>query len=161
MLAFWNFRQTGASVVRQAFSVGSLNDFSWRNRLVAYEGALQIMAARPWSGFGWGRPTEVFDQLFKPSRLVEPPVIQLNDYSVVGMTLGLPALVCFVGYVALSLRQYRNQRRCIRPGAGDGLLRAVCQAGFIVLAVGFWLDRGLFFLALTTPFWILLELGYE
>ncbi len=41
----------------------------------------------------------------------------------------------------------------------DEWLRATCRAGFIVLLVGFLPERGLFFLALGAPFWILLELG--
>jgi hypothetical protein len=35
----------------------------------------------------------------------------------------------------------------------------VCRAGAVVLAVGFWFDRGLFKLATRATFWILLELA--
>ena len=181
VLVFWNCRDTESPVVRRAFSVGNMNDLSWRNRLVAYEGALQMMATKPWFGFGWNQAEETYDKLFKPSKVVEPNAIVLNDYFMIGMTLGLPALACFVGYVSLSLRpKSRNrkpgamglEREYGRPKLEDqrreaGLiqrgkwLRVVCRAGVVVLLVAFWLQRGVFFLALGVPFWVLLELGME
>src|SRR5262249_28793902 len=45
--------------VRRAFSVANEKDFSWRNRLMAYEGASQIIATRLWFGFGWSQPERV------------------------------------------------------------------------------------------------------
>jgi O-antigen ligase len=168
VLAFWNLRRTEFPVWRRAFSAWNVNDLSWRNRLVAYEGALQMMAARPWLGLGWGRPTDVFDQFFKPSGLVQPLAIQLNDYFVVGMTLGLPALSCLAGYLFLSAIPCQRREDEISSVSSDRVqplggrerpLQALCRSGFIVLLIGFWLDRGLFYLALTTPFWVLLELG--
>jgi hypothetical protein len=53
VLAFWQFQQPQHPVVRRASSVGNVNDFSWRNRVAAWEGALQMMAEKPWLGFGW------------------------------------------------------------------------------------------------------------
>ena len=55
VLAFWNFRHTERLVARRAFSVGNVNDFSWRNRVAAYQGSLQMMASKPWLGFGWNQ----------------------------------------------------------------------------------------------------------
>jgi hypothetical protein len=162
VLTFWNFRQTEAPVVGRVFSVTNKNDFSWRNRLVAYEGALQMMAARPWHGFGWDQTTDTFDQYFKPSRLIDTLSIQLNDYFGIGLTLGLPALVCFVGYVILSFWAYGGWPRLGQTDLDDGTQsQVIIRAGLMVLLVGFWFNRGLFFLALTTPFWVLLELGNE
>ena len=56
VLGFWSFRQTEGAVVRRAYSMGNANDFSWKNRAVAYEGAFQMVADRPWLGFGWNQP---------------------------------------------------------------------------------------------------------
>ena len=47
ILSFWHFRQTDWHPAHRAFSVGNQNDFSWRNRLSAWEGALQITAEHP------------------------------------------------------------------------------------------------------------------
>src|SRR5690606_33475143 len=43
VLAFWNLRHTEHSTTRRAFSVANVNDFSWRKRVAAYEGALQMI----------------------------------------------------------------------------------------------------------------------
>ena len=172
VLAFWQYRNTERPVVRRALSVGNVNDLSWRNRLVAYESALQMMTARPWFGLGWNQVTETYDTLFKPAKVVEPMAIELNDYFMIGLTLGLPALVCFVGYIWLSFAPRPRELEAASEGQGQGLgkeeprgggeaLKVVCRAGVIVLLVGFWLQRGVFFLSLGVPFWVLLELGSE
>lgn len=170
VLVFWAHRHTQNLSFRRALSVANMNDFSWRNRLVAYEGALQMMASRPGLGFGWREPPPAYDGLFRPSKLIEGKVIELNDYFMVGMALGLPALACFISYLLLSLQTPRTlefDERARRAGLAsngdleDQWLKASCRAGVTVLALGFWFDRGLFQLALTTPFWVLLELGRE
>ena len=56
ILGFWNLRHFEGPVARRAVSVANANDFSWRNRVAAWEGALQMMAERPWLGFGWNQP---------------------------------------------------------------------------------------------------------
>ena len=88
---------------RRVVSVGNVNDFSWRNRLAACEGALQMMADKPWFGFGWNQPERVYDSFYRPARLTEGAAIQMNDYFMLGSTLGVPALLCFLMYVGLSL----------------------------------------------------------
>ena len=126
------------------------------------------MATKPWFGFGWDQPKLIYNQFYKPEKLEEGTAIDLNDYFKIGMTLGLPTLACFVSYVGLSL--LRNW------GHGLGSLAAVpaesksnmlckewqslpCRGGVIVLLIGFWLEQGLFWVALAVPFWILLELA--
>jgi hypothetical protein len=85
-----------------------------------------------------------------------------------GATLGMPALFCFVTYIWLSLKQ-RSEARSqksdggipavdLRPLTSD-LWQATCRAGAIVLLVGFWFDGGLFNLPTAATFWILLGLG--
>ncbi len=157
-ILFWHFRQTEWHPAHRAFSVGNQNDFSWRNRIAAWEGALQIMAEHPWFGAGWSQPEPMYEQYYLPPRLGGSggSAIQLNDYFMLGTTLGVPALFCFGMYVWLSLM--RSAECGVRSA---DWLKAVCRAGAIVLLVGFWFDGGLFKLATAAPFWILLELGRD
>jgi len=176
VLGFWGMRELEGRVARRAFSVVNANDFSWRKRVAAYEGALQMLADKPWFGFGWNQPERVYDALYRPAKVDEGMAIQLNDYLTLGMTLGVPALVCFCMYAGLSLRgrqKAKGQMPKNRAPASDtrretpDLRRetlpypAVCRAGAVVLLVGFWFDGGLFKLATGATFWILLELGRE
>ena len=103
VLAFWNFRHTDRLVARRAFSVGNVNDFSWRNRVAAWEGSLQMMAEKPWLGFGWNQTERVYDQFYRPAKVAEAAAIQMNDYLTLGTTLGAPALACFVIFIGLAL----------------------------------------------------------
>lgn len=163
VLGFWKYRDTENLPVRRVFSVANVNDFSWQNRLVAYEGALQMMAARPWLGFGWDQPKAVYENLYMPANLDDGRAIELNDYFTLGTTLGVPALLCFVMYVALGLaRPVAADHEPLSSDLGhraSDFQPAVCRAALIVLLVGFWLQRGLFWLSLTVPFWVLLELA--
>jgi hypothetical protein len=154
VLSFWHFRQTEWHPAHRAFSVGNQNDFSWRNRIAAWEGDLQMMAEEPWFGFGWNQPEPIYDYYYRAPRVVESMAIQLNDYLMLAATLGIPALFCFGMYLWLSL--FRNSAFSLQPLE---LLPATCRASAIVLLVGFWFDSGLFKLATASTFWILLELG--
>jgi O-antigen ligase len=185
VLAFWGFRQADRGMVRRAYTVANANDFSWRNRVAAYEGALQMLVAKPCFGFGWNQPERVYDAYYRPAKVDEGMAIQLNDYLTVGTTLGLPALLCFATYVGRCLVRNAGQResevQSLVPqvqSPEDGQERtglpatptldfghwtldhgAVCRAKAVVLVVGFWFDGGLFKLATGATFWILLELG--
>ena len=187
VLAFWSCRHTERALARRAYTVANANDFSWRNRVVAYEGALQMLAEKPWFGFGWNQPERVYDRYYRAAKVDEGMAIQLNDYLTLGTTLGLPALLCFATYIGLSLSP-RSKVQSPKPEVqsakdadqqpADGRQRtalpppptldfrlwtldsgAVCRAGAAVLLVGFWFDGGLFKLATGSTFWILLELG--
>jgi O-antigen ligase len=164
-LGFWGLGQTEVRVLRRALSAWNANDFSWRNRVAAYEGALQVMAAKPWFGFGPGQTREAFEHFFRPASIADGSAILLNDFLETGMALGLPALVWLAGYVLLRLAPPRGSAgRGSVPSlasVSDRIqsLQAVCGCGAIVLLVGFWFNRGLFCLALAAPFWVLLELA--
>jgi len=163
VLAFWSFRHMDAIIARRAFSVANVNDLSWRNRLVAYEGGLQMMATSPWCGFGWDQPKPVYEEFYMPTQLIDSRVFDLNDYFNTGLALGLPALACFLTYIWLSLHRHPASNivhpECSSPATRHLSLRASCRAGLVILLVGFWLQQGLFWLALGVPFWALLELG--
>jgi hypothetical protein len=103
VLAFWSFRDTERIALRRAFSVANVNDFSWRNRVAAWEGTLQMMADKPWLGSGWNQPERVYDRFYRAAQVDEGMAIQMNDYFMLGTTLGIPALVCFAAYLAFSL----------------------------------------------------------
>jgi O-antigen ligase len=154
VLVFWHFRQTAWHPARRAFSVVNAGDFSWRNRIAAWEGALQMMVEHPWFGFGWNQPEPLYEHYYLLPKLSESAAIQMNDYLLLGATLGIPALFCFGIYLSLSL--FRNSAFSLQPLE---LLPATCRAGAIVLLVGFWFDGGLFKLPTAATFWILLELG--
>ena len=154
ILSFWHFRQAEWHPGHRAFSVGNQNDFSWRNRVAAWEGALRIMAENPWFGTGWNQPESMYEHYYLPSKLTDVGAIQLNDYFMLGATLGIPVLFCFGMYLWLSL--FRNSAFSLQPLE---LLSATCRAGVVVLLVGFWFDGGLLKLATAATFWILMELG--
>jgi Tol biopolymer transport system component/dienelactone hydrolase len=160
VLAFWNFRHTEQRMVRRAFSVGNVNDFSWRNRVTTAIGAWQMMTDKPVRGFGWNRVENSYTDFYRPPKLSESFAITLNDYSVLGVTLGLPALLCMLGYVAWRFgsghRAYFSGPEAI---SSADCQMAVCRAGFLVLALGFAVEKGIFYIALGAPFWMLLELG--
>jgi O-antigen ligase len=173
ILCFWQFKQTDRAIVRRAVSVGNMNDFSWRNRVSAWEGALQIMAEHPWLGAGWNLPERTYDSYYRQVKVDEAAAIQLNDYLMLGATLGIPALFCFGMYIWLCLGdgRWKATSRGQKSEIGNhdlksdfrfpisDVLSMTCRAGAIVLLVGFWFDGGLFKLPTAAIFWILLELG--
>jgi hypothetical protein len=158
-LLFWQNQYPESVTAHRAISASNRSDLSWRNRVSAWEGALQIMAERPWQGSGWNQPEAYYGHYYSASRLDETIAIQLNDYLTLGTTVGIPALFCFGMYLWLSLSV--SSKFEIQDTAIQELdwLKAVCRAGALVLAVGFWFDGGLFKLPTAATFWILLELG--
>ncbi len=159
ILFFWQFRQTDWHPARRALSAINPVDFSWRNRIAAWEGALQITAEHPCFGAGWNKPEPLYEHYYTPSKLSESGAIEMNDYLMIGATLGIPALFCFGMYLWLSLTRKSEIGNRKSEITDIDWLNATCRAGAIVLLVGFWFDGGLFKLATASTFWILLELG--
>jgi hypothetical protein len=102
VLCFWQFRHTEIPIARRIFSVGNPNDFSWRNRVATWGGAVTMMADRPLAGHGWGSAEQVFREKYKPGHLEDAAAIQMNDYLMLGISCGVPALVCLLIYIALT-----------------------------------------------------------
>ncbi|HEU5123943.1 MAG TPA: O-antigen ligase family protein [Verrucomicrobiae bacterium] len=120
ILSVWHFRKTEWHPARRALSVANANDFSWRNRVAAWEGTLQMMAEKPWLGLGWNQPEPMYEHYYLSPRLTESAAIQMNDYFMLGATLGIPALFCFGMYIWLSLREVPNSKLQVpdhHPGA--------------------------------------------
>ncbi|MCX8089398.1 MAG: O-antigen ligase family protein [Verrucomicrobiae bacterium] len=164
--AYWQWRDTEQPLMRRVFSSFNPNDFSWRNRVTTWEGALQIIADHPWCGVGWEQPLRYYEAFYKPGRLPDGRALWSNDFLMLGMTLGLPALACFVGYVALSLTGTPPKPTDpLWPSRASISLGVICRGGALASLVGFWFDGGpnggLFTLATGATFWILLELGRE
>ena len=105
----------------------------------------------------------LYDRHYRSAKLDEGAAIQLNDYLMLGMTIGLSGLLCFATYIGLSLRgspepkfQNASSAECRVRSAEQPVgtsemawLWVVCRAGGIVLMVGFWFDGGLFKLYFT------------
>ncbi|MFT5493011.1 MAG: hypothetical protein ACI8V5_003397 [Limisphaerales bacterium] len=154
---FWTFKHSEIRPVRRVLSVANMNDFSWRNRVAAYEGALQMMAERPLVGVGWGQSGARYGGLYSQPRIVEPAAIGLNDFFSTGVSFGIPALAILAALIWLSVSGRAAAEALPRgPGARD---RLGSRAALVVLLCGFWFDDGLFHLATGALFWILLELS--
>jgi len=59
-----------------------------------------------------------------------------------------------------SVRLGNNSNQTLSQVSEIGTV-VVCRAGAMVLLVAFWFDGGLFHLATTAVFWVLLELGAD
>jgi len=166
-ICYWHFRQADWHPARRVLSAVNPVDFSWRNRVAAWVGDLQMIVEHPWLGAGWNQPELLYEHYYLPPRLTESAAIEMNDYLMLGATLGIPALFCFGMYLWLSLtrnaecgvRNHGENSESGKQKAEMNWLQITCRAGAIVLLVGFWFDGGLFKLATTATFWILLELG--
>jgi O-antigen ligase len=93
ILLFWHFRQTDWHPAHRAFSVSNQNDFSWRNRVSAWEGGLQMTAEHPWFGAGWNQPEPLYEHYYLPPKVTESAAIEMNDCLLLGATLGISALL--------------------------------------------------------------------
>lgn len=95
VLSFWHWRHAAWHPADRVFSVLNPIDFSWRNRIEAWEGDLQILGERPWFGAGWGLPETLYENYYLAPKLTEGAAIETNDYLMLGATLGIPTLCCF------------------------------------------------------------------
>jgi hypothetical protein len=170
ILCFWQFRFSQWRPMQRIFSIANPNDFSWRNRVSAWNGAAHMMLDRPFFGFAWGQVEKAYEKDYLAARLNESAAIQVNDFFTLSISAGVPALVCFLMYVGLSLKGVRRSEIGVSSSGLEvgnladevwslDCLQATCRAGAIVLLVGFFFDGGLFNLATGSVFWILLELG--
>ncbi len=151
VIAFWSLRHTEIPLLRRVFTVGNINDFSWRNRVATWPGALQVIARKPIAGWGWNRPVAVFDHGHQPAWLSESAAITLNDYFMIGMTLGVPTLLAFLLWIRLVWQ----------PADFPSSPASLPHAALLPLLLSFGFDGGLFNLALAVPFSVMLELGIK
>ncbi len=159
VILFMHCQQAGCPSMQRVCSSLNTLDFSWRNRVAAWEGALQIAMEHPIFGAGWNQNEELYQHYYLSPKLTESAAIQMNDYLMLGATLGIPALFCFGMYLWLTLTR-KHENGNLKPEMMEAdWLQTTCRAGAIVLLFGFWFDGGLFKLPTAATFWILLELG--
>jgi O-Antigen ligase len=148
---------------------------SAQHRVSAWHGAVQMMRDHP-LGVGWNRAVDVYDKDYSPPE-DGAGALTMNSYLMLGTELGLPGLLCFVGYIWLCFRRSRPRftlSRSLSAAGGEEvtvcretvslvtchlLLQTACRAGTVTLLVAFWFDGGLFTMGIASVFWILLELG--
>ena len=129
--------------------MGNPNDFSWRNRVATWPGTLEVMARKPLTGWGWNSPVAVYEHGHQPVWLSEVWAITLNDYFMLGMTLGVPALWAFLLWIWLAWQPATvdipsQLSTCLLP-----------YAALLPLLLGFALEGGLFKVAVAVPFCVL------
>jgi len=160
IVCFWQFRDTEQPLLRRAFSVANVNDFSWRNRVTFWTGGLAALADKPISGYGWGSWGASFHEKYKADRLENLMAVE-NDYLTIGISCGLLAVACFLMYVGGVFRctLFRGKLRGDRTLSPMNKLGVICAAGAMVMAVGFFFTSGLMNLEMCVLFWVLLELA--
>jgi hypothetical protein len=174
---FWNATPDNAPWYVKRMDFGRP---SAQHRVSAWRGALQMMRDHPF-GVGWNNAVETYDKNYSPPEN-GAAALTMNSYLMLGTELGIPALVCFVAYIALRLGVGKKPHLTLSlspsVGSGEGMARedtrpttldmghgtldatqVACRAGALTLAVAFWFDGGLFDLPTASVFWILLELG--
>jgi O-antigen ligase len=156
ILSFWTLRHIEHPYIRRVFTVGNPVDFSWRNRVLSYDQALQMISDQPLTGYGWVSWQGIHAKFYQPLMQEEGAAITLNDYLIIGIINGMPALFMLIAYIVITI--YPEKRANQTPAANQ-FLGHIAKAGIIVMLVGYWFDGGLFKLALAAPFWILAELG--
>jgi monofunctional biosynthetic peptidoglycan transglycosylase len=164
---FYAFQNSESSFGRRVFSAANINDFSWRNRVAAYEGAFKIMAEKSWFGLGWNKAAPIYENFYQSTALAGAAVPS-NDYLNLGSALGIPVLACFLAFIWLSLRggirPPLEQKSKSSESANtiifeEEWLQTLCRGAVLILLIGFWFDGGLFDPALAIPFWCFLELA--
>jgi hypothetical protein len=154
VMAFWQLRDSESIPVRRLFSAGNPYDFSWRNRLTAWRGALVIAGEAPMFGLGWNKVEPYYRNYIMKPYLVESTAIEMNDYLLMACSLGLPALLFLAIYIQ---RAFSDD--IYNPGCNWTLCAS--SAGALVLCLSFCFDAGLFRLPTSSIFWLLLALGYR
>ncbi|MCX6952703.1 MAG: O-antigen ligase family protein [Verrucomicrobia bacterium] len=161
--AVWRPARTEAPVLTRVASMGSADDLSIANRLVAWERGVQIIGDHYLYGVGWNQLRNVYDRFYRPSHVRSPNAIETNDYMGLGGALGVPGLLAFLGFVWLKMdvpgcsatRAHGEppapEREAVNAGAATG------RAAALALLVGFWFNGALFVFPLGGLFWILLE----
>ena len=80
---------------------------SAQHRVSAWRGAVQMMRDHP-LGVGWNQAVGVYDKNYSPPE-GGAAALTMNSYLMLGTELGLPGLLCFVGYVALRFRSPKSK----------------------------------------------------
>jgi O-antigen ligase len=153
----WHLRDSEWYLGRRLCSPFNSRDFSWRNRVTAWEGALQIIAEHPLSGTGWNCADVLYEHYYLPPEVSEGSAIHTNDFLMLGATVGDPGMLCLVSYLWRRLR-ISPQRSHAGGGVFHGVefyrpvMASLCRAAAIILVASFCFDGGLFRLGTGTMF---------
>lgn len=164
VLVYVNQKEDGNGYfVRRLSSVYNINDFSWRNRVRAWVGALQMVAERPLAGYGWNKIGTAYDQLYSDPAIIEGGAIYVNDFCSVSTSAGLPVVIFLVFGVTLQLMvDYRennlassmgNNAQCEESCDWYNVGRWACLS---VLMSGSFLNGVLIQVPLACAFWFIL-----
>lgn len=105
IIGFWHFRFTEFPLVRRVFSIANPLDFSWRNRIYTWVGAIEMIANRPMTGFGWVSSEQIFFDDFNNWELSDASAFRLNDFLCLGASYGLPVVFFFAVSIVLVIRK--------------------------------------------------------
>jgi O-Antigen ligase len=137
---------------------------SAQHRVAAWKAGFEIMRDHPF-GLGWNNTIETYEKYYSPPEDGAAAIVT-NDYIMLGTQLGLPALICFLAYVALCFGRWKIADRNknldftqLGTQKSEFKAKVACRAGALAMLVEFWFDAGLFELPTAVVFWILLELG--
>lgn len=143
VLLLWNATSPSSSWYVKRMDLGRP---SAQHRLAAWKAGFEIMWDHP-LGVGWNKVIDTYQHNYLPPE-GGAAAITTNDYLMLGAQLGLPALLCFLAYISISLKTETQDSTQI-----------ACRAAAIAMLVIFWFDDGLFELPTAAVFWITLELG--
>lgn len=170
LLAAIFYRSTDELVLRRALSISNINDFSWRNRLTAYEGSLQMAQTKYLGGYGWGNPQKYYEAFFQPANR-QGLVVSLNGYAYLLLSAGIAPLSILCAYLwcvfgkridchqSLDTNSTPDAVLFAAPVGDEAWQILTCRAAALVLLVGVCFEGGFFSLSLGVPLWGLLELG--
>jgi hypothetical protein len=68
-----------------------------------------MMIDKPLTGFGWGDAESIYAKRYCTTASNESAAIEMNDYMMMGISGGVPVMLCFIGYVALALTGKRER----------------------------------------------------
>lgn len=117
------------------------------------------MARIPVTGWGWNRAVSVYEHGHQPVWLSESAAVTLNDYFMVGMSLGVLAVWAFSLWIWLAW-----QPTTVAMPATPNSQFSTCllpKAALFPLLTSLALDGGLFKVGVAIPFCVLTQLAAD
>ncbi len=95
---FWNNTPEDSPWLVKRLDLGRA---SAQHRVAAWKAGFEMMREHPF-GVGWNKTVPTYAQNYSPPE-GGASAITTNDYLMLGTQIGIPALLCFIAYVALQL----------------------------------------------------------
>jgi O-antigen ligase len=141
-------------ILQRFASMSDLNDFSWRNRVSAWIGCLQMVGDKPWFGFGWNQPELISTALFSQATGRAAMPVHLNDFLLIASSTGIFSLLFFCLYIHGIIYVATKD---VSEDVELSLERILALQIVYCLLFIFLMDGGLFKCPLAIPFWLFLE----